>query len=90
MLVLESLRGCCLGGVGGEKLMSERRWWYAATSKDCKQVSNPKQLSNAEFKELCQLIRSDIPSLAAFITLFTLASVALKKGGMNQEADNHV
>ena len=40
---------------------------YAGISKDRKHISCPKQLSEAEFRELCQLTRKDIPSLAAFI-----------------------
>ena len=40
---------------------------YAGISKDRRHISCPKQLSEAEFRELCQLTRKDIPSLAAFI-----------------------
>ena len=40
---------------------------YAATTKDRKQVSNPKPLSTAESRELCQLLRKDFSSLAAFL-----------------------
>ena len=40
---------------------------YAGISKDHKHISCPTQLSEAEFRELCQLTRKDIASLAAFI-----------------------
>ena len=40
---------------------------YSGVTKDRKHSPNPKQLSHAEFRELCQLTRTDFPSLAAFL-----------------------
>ena len=44
---------------------------YAATSKDRRPTARAKQLTTAEFRELCQLTDKDFPSLVAFLKSLT-------------------